>query len=308
MLLLLAGILSLLVGITLGLLGGGGSILTLPLLVYLLGMEEKQGIAGSLFVVALSSIVALVVHARQGSVQWRIGLVFGAVGMVGAYLAGRLAVWIPGHYLLIGFGLVALGSSLAMMRGRRERSPREGPLPLARLTGIALLVGGTAGLVGAGGGFLIVPALVLLAGLPVIQAIGTSLLVIVLQSLAGFAGHAAHVQLDWGILGTVVVFAIVGSLFGSRLGRHVSAAMLRQSFAWFILVMAAFILVRETPDEILRLPALQAGGAVAFLAILGIAYRNTRLARLARRIPPLAPAPEKTGESGISSAKSPKID
>lgn len=283
MLLVLATTFALLVGLTLGLLGGGGSILTLPLLVYLLEMEEKQGVAGSLFVVALTSLVAMSAHARRGVVQWKTGLLFGAVGMVGAYLAGRIAAWIPGSYLLIGFGVVALASALAMMRGRRERPPREGPLPIAQVVALGLIVGGISGLVGAGGGFLIVPALTLLGGLAIAEAIGTSLLVISMQSMAGFAGHAAHVSLDWQLLSTVTGAAIIGSVLGSQLGKRLSAAALRQSFAWLILFMGAFILTKETPSELLEMPATRAGGALAFLAVVGLAVRNFRLGRAARR-------------------------
>lgn len=292
MLLLLAGFYALLVGITLGLLGGGGSILTLPLLVYLLGMGEKEGIAGSLFVVATTSLVALVAHARRGAVQWRIGLLFGTLGMAAAFLAGRGAAWIPGNYLLVGFGIVSLGAALAMMRGRPEASSARAPsLPLLRVAGIGLLVGGTAGLVGAGGGFLIVPALTLLGGLPVVEAIGTSLLVIALQSVAGFLGHATHVSLNWQILLVVASFSVLGSLVGSRIGPRLSSDTLRQSFAWVILVMAALILARETPAELLRMPATQAGGALIFLAVLGMGIRNHRLGLAGRKKAETKPGP-----------------
>ena len=279
MVLFLAGFLALLVGVTLGLLGGGGSILTLPLLVYLVGMEEKQGIASSLFVVAVTSMVALLSHAKAGRVHWRTGILFGLVGMAGAFSAGRIAAWIPGSYLLVGFGIVALSSALAMMRGRKETAPRDGPIPLAQSASLGLLVGGISGLVGAGGGFLIVPALTLLGGLAMADAIGTSLLVIALQAMAGFAGHATHVRFDWTVLGVVTGAAVVGSLLGSQLGRRLSALTLRRSFAWLILAMAIFILARETPDEILRMPALRAGGALALVFVIGIAIRNIRIGR-----------------------------
>jgi len=281
---LLASLLALLVGVTLGLLGGGGSILTLPLLVYLLGMEEKQGIAGSLFVVAVTSLVALISHARAGRVHWSTGLLFGLAGMAGAFAGGRMAAWIPGRYLILGFAAVALAAALAMLRGRREATPREGPLPVARVVALALGVGAISGLVGAGGGFLIVPALTLLGGLPMADAIGTSLLVIALQALAGLAGHATHARLDWPLLGTIAAFAVAGSLFGSRLGRRLSAVALRQSFGWFILAMSAFILIREVPEEVTRLPALRAGGAVALVLVVGATIRNIRLGRSSRKI------------------------
>lgn len=281
--LLLAGLYALVVGAVVGLLGAGGSLLTLPLLVYLIGMEEKEGIAGSLFVVAVTSLIAAAAHARRGAVRWGPGLLFGGLGMAAAYLAGRAAAWIPGNYLVLGFGVVALAAALAMMRGRVGDAPRTAPNALLRIGAAAVAVGSVAGLVGAGGGFLIVPALTLLGGLSVVQAIGTSLLVIAMQSTAGFLGHAAHVRLDWPILGVVVSASVLGSLLGTRLGPRLSTAALRQSFAWLVLFVAAFIVVREAPTEVLPAPFARAGGAILFLAVVGMGIRSQRLGRQSRR-------------------------
>ncbi len=246
--LVLAAILSLFIGLSLGLLGGGGSILTLPILVYVLHVEPKTAIAMSLFVVGVTSASGVIAHARAGRVRVRTGLIFGLAGMAGAFAGGRVAQFIPATALLVAFALVMLTAAAAMMRGRRASSaapPREPSL--ARSLAIGVSVGVVAGLVGAGGGFLIVPALALFAGLAMPEAVGTSLLVIALQSFAGFAGHAGHVQLDWMLTAVITGAAIVGGLAGARLARHVSPDALRRGFAWLVLAMAVFLLGKQIP-------------------------------------------------------------
>ena len=171
--------LAVLVGVTLGLLGGGGSILTVPLLAYVAGMDAKQAIATSLLVVGVTSAVGAVSHARAGHVQWRAGLVFGAAGMAGAYAGGLLARFIPGTVLLIGFAAMMIAAAIAMLRGRKNTGTGDQPdaLPVIKIVLEGLVVGLVTGLVGAGGGFLVVPALALLGGLPMPIAVGTSLVV-----------------------------------------------------------------------------------------------------------------------------------
>ena len=161
----LAVVLAVFVGVSLGLLGGGGSILAVPLLVYVAGMDAKEAIATSLLVVGTTSAVALIPHARAGRVRWRTGLLFGAAGMVGAYAGGRVAEFIPGTVLLVAFSLMMLATAVAMIRGRRAPAkPAHTELPVGRVLLDGVVVGLVTGLVGAGGGFLIVPALVLLGG------------------------------------------------------------------------------------------------------------------------------------------------
>ena len=162
-------------GISLGLLGGGGSILTVPLLAYVAGMDAKQAIATSLLVVRHTSAVGAISHARAGRVQWRTGLVFGAAGMAGAYAGGLLARFIPGTVLLIGFAVIMIATAVAMLRGRKDDQRRRIPrsLPAFKIVLEGLAVGLVTGLVGAGGGFLVVPALALLGGLPMPVAVGT---------------------------------------------------------------------------------------------------------------------------------------
>lgn len=258
---LLAAALSVLIGLTVGFLGGGGSILTLPMLVYLLRIEPAPAIATSLLLVFVTSAVGLVVHARpvpagdgatppRSTVQWTLGLSFGAAGMAGASLGGQLAAFIPPGWLLNAFALVMLATALAMLL-RRERDPAA-PAPeasarpsLVRLLPTGLGVGLISGLVGAGGGFLIVPALTLLGGLPMREAIATSLLVLALQSGAGFVSHLLHTAIDWRLALLVTSSATAGSLIGARLSRGVRPARLRRAFALLVLAMALVMLIKQ---------------------------------------------------------------
>lgn len=234
------------VGISLGLLGGGGSILTVPLLAYVAGLEPKPAIATSLLVVGVTSAVGAITHARAGRVRWKVAAVFGAAAMGGAYAGGRLAHLVPGNVLLIAFSLIMIAAAVAMLRGRRDVADESaGPLPIARIVLQGAVVGMISGLVGAGGGFLLVPALALLGGLPMPVAVGTSLVVISMQSFAGFAGHLSGEVIDWKLAGMVTAAAVVGSVIGGRLTSYVEAATLRKAFGWFVLAMAALVLAEE---------------------------------------------------------------
>lgn len=179
--------LAVVVGITLGLLGGGGSILTVPLLAYVAGMDAKQAIATSLLVVGVISVVGAISHARAGRVRWRTGLVFGVAAMAGAYAGGLLARFIPATVLLIGFAMITMVTAIAMLRGRNNIDAVGGHqrLPVTKIVLEGLAVGLVTGLVGAGGGFLVVPVLALLGGLPMPVAVGSSLIVIAMKWLSG---------------------------------------------------------------------------------------------------------------------------
>jgi uncharacterized membrane protein YfcA len=247
---LLAG----LIGVSLGLLGGGGSILTVPILLYVFRMEPKVAIATSLFVVGSTSLIGLIPHARGGRVRWKTGLLFGGTSMMGAWAAGKfLAPRIPAGILLVLFGAMMLITAVAMMRGRKNEGPAKqvepasDTLPVATIVAEGLIVGAVTGLVGAGGGFLVVPALVLLGRLPMGVAVGTSLLVIAMKSFAGFAGYLSTVPIDWTTALMVVGSAIVGSFVGGALVSKVNPDLLRRGFGWFIVVMAVFILGQEVP-------------------------------------------------------------
>ncbi|MDG4801304.1 sulfite exporter TauE/SafE family protein [Micromonospora sp. WMMD980] len=252
-----------LIGVSLGLLGGGGSILAVPLLVYVAGLPAKEAIATSLLVVGATSAVGVLPHARAHRVRWRTGLIFGLAGMTGAYAGGRLAEFVPASVLLTAFALMMLATAVAMIRGRRpvegRPTPHELPVPRVILDGV--VVGLVTGLVGAGGGFLVVPALALLGGLPMPVAVGTSLVVIAMKSLAGLAGYLSSVQIDWRLAGAVTAAAIVGSLIGGRLASRVPEDVLRRAFGWFVVVMGVFVLARQLPPI--------AGLALAILAAAG---------------------------------------
>lgn len=234
-----------LIGLSLGLLGGGGSILTVPILVYVLGFEAKEAIAASLVVVGATSLFGALGHWRAGRVRPRTALAFGLVAMLGAFAGARLAGLLSGTLQLAVFAVVMLAAAVSMFRGRAEgdESAPPRPLPLIVLAGLA--VGVLTGVVGVGGGFLIVPALVLLARLPMKQAVGTSLVVIAMNSAAGFTGYLGRVPIRWGFLLAFTAVAILGILLGTRLVRHVSADALRRAFAVFLLVMGAFILYKN---------------------------------------------------------------
>jgi uncharacterized membrane protein YfcA len=255
---IVALVLSLVIGLSLGLLGGGGSILTLPILRYVLHMEAHPAIAVSLLVVGTTSLAALVPHARRGRVRWRTGAVFGAASMVGAFAAGRVAHLVPAAVLLVLFGTMMLATAVAMMlAGRRPAGARSAAaqsqpaapfeLPVAKVIAEGVAVGAVTGLVGAGGGFLVVPALLLLGRLPMDVAVGTSLLVIAMKSFAGFAGYVGHTEVDLQLAALVTSAAVVGSFAGGALVGHISPAHLRKAFAWFVVVMAFVVLGQELP-------------------------------------------------------------
>jgi uncharacterized membrane protein YfcA len=251
------------VGLTLALLGGGGSILMVPLLTYVAGMPTAEAITASLVVVGATSAVSAVGHARAARVRWRTGLLFGATGMTGALAGGLIGGHLPGQLLMAAFAMLMVITALAMLRGRRSTATTGEATPSpGRVLLVGAGVGLVTGLLGAGGGFLIVPALTLLAGLPITAAVGTSLLVIAMNSAAGLAGHLTAVPVDWALTGAITAAAVLGSLAGARLLTRVSAEKLRRGFGWFVLVMGAFVLVQEAPAGA-RLPAM--------IVLLGVA-------------------------------------
>lgn len=266
--------LSLLIGVSLGLLGGGGSILTVPILTYVVGLEPREAVAASLFVVGVTSAVSVVSHARRRRVQWRTGVTFGAAGMAGAYVGGLLGGRIPGVVLMIAFALMMVATSLAMIRGRKK-PPEPGPAGGRRRWGKVIaegaVVGLVTGLVGAGGGFLVVPALVLLGGLSMPVAVGTSLVVIAMKSFAGLAGYLTSVSLDWVLVAGVTAAAVAGSFLGARLAGRIPEAVLRRGFGYFVLAMGVLVLVQELPA-----PANLVVAAVA--GLLGVGAAVCRLA------------------------------
>jgi uncharacterized membrane protein YfcA len=283
----LAAVLAVFIGMAVGMLGGGGSILTTPLLIYVLGFDAKQAIAASLFVVGVTSIFGLISHARAGRVVWRIGLLFGGAGMVGAFLGGQIGARLPSTLLLAAFAVMMGVTAVAMIRGRKQVSGKAHKgLPLFRILLDGLVVGFVTGLVGAGGGFLVVPALALLAGLAMPRAVATSLLVVAMKSFAGLAGYIfviggdsiislnPQTKINWTVTLIVTGAAIVGALIGSAIVGRVHPDKLRMAFGYFVLVMAVFILSQQIGYAVLdyaRDGWLQAAeviaGAVAIVAV-----------------------------------------
>lgn len=241
MILALAGV----VGLALGMFGGGGSILMVPLLSYVAAMPTKEAIATSLLVVGATSAVSLLPHALKGHVRWVQGLIFAATSMVGAYGAGLLAQGIPAQLLMIGFAVIMVGSARGMIRGRKERA--NASLPLRFFVPVGLGIGMVTGLVGAGGGFLIVPALALLAGLSMQHAVGTSLLVITLNSVAAMSGQLNALSINWTLALGLAAVAIVGSLIGMKISQKINDSALRRGFGYFVLAMGVFVLSQELP-------------------------------------------------------------
>lgn len=301
--LIIAGFLALLVGVSLGLLGGGGSILTVPILRYALGMDAHSAVALSLLVVGTTSVAALVPHALGKRVRWRTAMVFGPAAMIGAFAAGRVAHFIPAALLLAAFGVMMLATAVAMLRGRKgePKVSGSGGLALKLVIAEGLVVGAVTGLVGAGGGFLVVPALVLLGGLSMDVAVGTSLVVIALKSFAGFAGFAGHTEIDWTLGLWLSAAAVVGSLGGSLLASRIPADRLRSGFGWFVIAMAFFILGQEIPRA---LGAPWPIELVIALAVVGTGLSLT-LAKLFARKSATAAAREPANPSGARPALTP---
>ncbi|MFI9831405.1 sulfite exporter TauE/SafE family protein [Streptomyces sp. NPDC051913] len=231
---LLAGAL---VGLALGALGAGGSILTVPALIYLLGFTPAAAATGSLVIVIVTSVTALVAHARAGAVRWRAGLLFAAAGLLPAAVAGVLAARLPAALLTLMFAALA---ALAAVRMLRRRTPRQAAtVSNGRAATAGAGLGAVTGFLGVGGGFLAVPALVTVLAVPMSAAVGTSLLVIVANALVALAARAqSAVQLDWALIMPFLATAVLGAWDGGRLAAKVSPAALQRAFGTVLLTIA----------------------------------------------------------------------
>lgn len=234
---------------SLGLLGGGGSILTVPVLVYVLGYPVKTAIPMSLVVVGLTALMGVAGHARAGTVQWRAALAFGPTAVLGALAGAQLGLMVAATLQLTVFAVIMIVASVAMWGGPglwlRGRIPGQAP-PARHPVVVALLgaaVGMLTGLIGIGGGFLYVPALVLLAGLDMKHAVGTSLVLISLSAASGFVRYSGEISFDWVAIALFTGLAFLGVLGGTRLVAHVSQQALRKGFSVFVLVMGAVVLL-----------------------------------------------------------------
>lgn len=246
--------LALIVGLSLGLLGGGGSVLTVPIFVYVLGYEAKQAIAMSLIVVGTASLFGAARHWRAGRVDLQVAISFGLVAMAGSYGGARLAKFLSGPTQLLLLAVVVCAAAISMARTARPDAAElsasnlpdsSGRQSAWRLIPVAIGVGLLTGLVGVGGGFLIVPALVLLGRVPIKLAIGTSLLVIAMNCVAGIVGYLGHVAIPWDVVSLFTVVAIAGLFAGSHLVGLVSPASLRRGFAVLLMCVGTFVLLQN---------------------------------------------------------------
>jgi uncharacterized protein len=252
--------LGLVIGVLLGLLGGGGSILAVPALVYGAGLPLSSAIPASLLVVGISAATGVIERIRARHVQWRIAGVFGGAGAVAAFAGTAVNSWLAPQIVLVAFAALMVVAGWRMLT---EREPAGGAcaipgggvnwrscLPTA--IGAGCVVGFLTGLFGVGGGFLIIPALVMLLGLPMAAAIGTSLVIVVVNSAAGFAAHAGSTDLDVPITVTFTIAAVAGSLTAARSGRRLPADRLRHAFAYLVFAVAVFVLAQAllNPDAL----------------------------------------------------------
>lgn len=242
--------LALLTGMSLGLLGGGGSILTVPILVYAMGMDAKLSVALSLAIVAVTSLIGVWGHYRNNNIDFKIAAVFAPFAMAGTFLGAKLSVFLSGQVQLILFALIMLAASYFMLKKSKSMPAKEAQasekkliIPLIASEGV--IVGIITGLVGVGGGFLIVPALTLLAGIDMKKAVGTSLIIISLKSFSGFFGYMNLIEIPWGFLAMFILFSGIGIILGSYLVRFISQEKLKKSFAIFLIVMGSFILYQN---------------------------------------------------------------
>jgi uncharacterized membrane protein YfcA len=251
--------LALVIGIVLGILGAGGAILTVPVFHYVLGYDVKTAIPMALVVVGFSAAFGAIVHGRRGAVDLRSSFAFGPPAILGSLLGADLGLRVDSRIQMIVLAIVLVLASLSMLRsagvawvtlgggampGAEERPRPARPLPLVTLAGA--LVGTITGFTGVGGGFLYVPALTVLMGLPIKRAIGTSLVLILLGCAAAALRYQGSVTLDWKAIGIFPALAAVGVAIGSALVPHVSHRALRKGFAIFLLVMGAFVLLRSS--------------------------------------------------------------
>ena len=242
--------LGLVLGGVMGMLGGGGGVLAVPLLVFVLGLPVDEATTLSLAVVLVAAVAALVPHTRAGTVRWRQGLAFGAVGALGAIAGSLASSRVPERLLLAGFAVLVLAAGVAMLRGAKAQPAVEADDPNWRPTWVrialmATLVGLATGFFGVGGGFLVVPALILALRMPVHEAAATGLVVIVINALVSLGTRAAdQAAVDWPLLGLLAAAAAVGGVLGALAARRIAGAVLRRSFGALMVGVAAFLAVQ----------------------------------------------------------------
>lgn len=253
---------AILIGLSLGLIGGGGSILTVPILVYLLGIEASETApAYSLFIVGVASLIGAIIKHKQELVDVKTAIIFGLPAIIAVYITRRFLVpSIPDELLSINtfvltkrivvmglFATLMILASFSMIRGRKElkeqTEERNFNYPLILIEGV--VIGILTGIVGAGGGFIIIPALVLLSNLSMKKAIGTSLAIIAAKSLIGFLGDVAVIDIDWKTLLIFTFLAVIGIFIGHQLSSKINGNHLKKGFGWLVLVMGTYIFIKE---------------------------------------------------------------
>ena len=253
---------SILIGVALGLIGGGGSILTVPVLVYLFGVSPLLSTSYSLFIVGSTSLVGAVNNYKQGFVNVKIALLFGLTSITTVFLTRKFIIPnIPQEVAKIGsfiitesmlmmilFATLMVIAATAMIKNRKsidEKNPVNTKLNIIKLLVYGIVIGITTGFLGAGGGFLLIPTLVILLGLPMKEAVGTSLLIIALNSLFGFTADLGHFKIDWYFLLSITAIALVGLVIGSQIGKKIESIKLKKGFGYFVLIMGIFIIIKE---------------------------------------------------------------
>ncbi len=255
---------SLFIGISLGLIGGGGSILTVPVMVYLFAVPTMQAISYSLFVVGVTSLVGAFNNYRKGQVSLNTAIIFGSTSIITVFITRKYIIpALPENLFTIGdftftlslvtmllFAIVMLIASVAMIKGRKKKlvgeARKDVKAAIPKLLSYGVGIGFITGLLGAGGGFILIPALVLLVGLPMKKAVGTSLLIIALNSLIGFLGDIGSFSMNWKLILTVAAIAIAGIILGGSLSKKIEGEKLKKGFGWFVLIMGIYIIIKET--------------------------------------------------------------
>lgn len=254
---ILAWIGALFIGLSLGLLGSGGSILTVPVLVYLVGQDPKVAIAGSLLIVGIISLFSALPYARQQLIKWRTVVLFGVPGMLGAFIGAWAAHFVSDAVQMLVFAVLMLSASYLMFKPVKmqdaDQPHQERAVYKIALDG--LVVGAITGLVGVGGGFMIIPALVILGGLSMRLAVGTSLVIIAIKSFVGFAEYlqvlkSLSLSVDWTVILVFSAIGIVGGWIGNRVSHRIDQAQLKKIFAVFLVLMGLFILYKNLPNLI----------------------------------------------------------
>ena len=257
----LAGYLaSLFIGVSLGLVGGGGSILTVPVLVYLSAVSPTLAISYSLFIVGITSLAGAFNNYRKGFVNFKIAILFGASSITTVFVARKFIIpFLPEVFFKIGsfnvthslfvmvvFAILMVAASISMIKSRSATTNAKPKAGASTMIGYGVLIGLLTGFIGAGGGFLLIPALVIFMNLGMKEAIGTSLLIIALNSLFGFLGDIGHHPIDWMLIIIISAIAVAGSYIGGYFNKMVNSDKLKKGFGWFVLVMGIFIIVKET--------------------------------------------------------------